>query len=87
MRLIVSFLGIFVVVSSIALVTVRQKNRVEHKTYHALKKQHDEQQDMWRELVLENQTITNPRRVEKKAVEKLGMTAPAPEKIVIVDLR
>ncbi len=87
MRAVIGGLVIFVVASALVLVTVRHHNRDQYSTYHALQVESDRLQDEWRQLLLENQTQSQPRRIEKKAIEQLGMTEPSPEEIVVVDLR
>lgn len=87
MRSVIVGLICFVVVSALVLVTVRHHNRAQYSRMEALQVESDRLQDEWRQLLLENQTHSQPRRIEKKAVEQLGMVEPSPEEIVVVDLR
>jgi len=87
MRSVIAAVAVFVVVSALVLVSVRHHNREQYAKFHALTVESDRLQDEWRQLLLENQTRSQPRRIEKKATEELGMTEPAPQEIVVVDLR
>jgi cell division protein FtsL len=58
------------------------RNAIEHE-----QKRTKALEDEWRNLQIEQSTQAAHRRVEQLAVGKLGMRAPDPARIVILDIR
>lgn len=72
--------------SALNLVLVRDRSRSLFIELQALRKQQDELDREWGQLLLEQGTWGAHGRVEEIARSKLGMTAPKPEQIVRVRL-
>ncbi len=80
------FLLCLVVISAMAVVSVRHQNRL---TFVALQKQeqrHDELQAEWGRLMLEKATWTRQHNVADDARKRLEMSAPTPERTVTLQL-
>lgn len=87
MRSLIMVLCLVLMMSSFALVFVRHQNRIEFVQYRKLQRQHDDLQVKWRQLLVENRTLSLHQRVESTAREKLAMGMPSPDRTVVVDLQ
>lgn len=87
MKGIVVLLTALLIVSALALVSVRHAYRLDFVALRDLQKEHDALQVEWRQLLVENRTLSLHRRVEAAARTELKMRVPAPERMVVVDLR
>ena len=72
--------------SAFHLVLLRHESKALFGELRSLRKQEDELERMWSQLLLEQGTQNEHGRVERVAREKLGMTLPAPSEIVRVPL-
>jgi len=86
-RGLIFLLSALLVVSALALVSVRHLYRLDFIALRDLQKEHDTLQVEWRQLLVENRTLALHRRVEATARKELNMRVPAPERMVVVDLR
>ncbi len=82
---IVSLLAAAVMLSALAVVYTKHHSRQLFIELEALKAQRDSMDIEWNRLLLEQATWATPTRVEMIARDRLQMTLPAPEQIVIVD--
>lgn len=82
---IVSLLAAAVMLSALAVVYTKHHSRQLFIELEALKAQRDSMDIEWNRLLLEQATWATPTRVEIIARDRLQMTLPAPEQIVIVD--
>ncbi|MDX9740951.1 MAG: cell division protein FtsL [Gammaproteobacteria bacterium] len=74
-----------VMLSALAVVYTKHHSRQLFIEFEALKAQRDGMDIEWNRLLLEQATWATPTRVEMIARDRLQMTLPAPEQIVIVD--
>jgi cell division protein FtsL len=74
------------VASAIAVVHVRHENRVRFIELQEAQAERDRLNVQWGQLLLEQGTWGLHSQVEKTARERLGMSMPQPEEIVIVPL-
>jgi cell division protein FtsL len=82
---IVGLLAAGVMLSALAVVYTKHHSRQLFIELEALKAQRDSLNIEWNRLLLEQATWATPTRVEMIARDRLQMTLPAPEQIVIVD--
>ncbi len=84
-RLQVFFLFL-VLVSAVAVVTVRHENRLAFVALQNQEKRHDDLQAEWGRLMIERATWTRQHNVADDARKRLDMSAPAPDRIVTLKL-
>lgn len=77
-------LGVFG--SALALVVVRHENRLLFTELQTLQAQRDNLDIEWGRLQLEHSTLADPVRIEKLAREKLDLSLPPPEAVVVIHL-
>lgn len=82
----VALLVIAVMVSALAVVYLRQRNRMDFVQLQALQNERDNLNIERGKLLLEEGTSSEHRRVEALARTRLGMAMPAPNQVVIVYL-
>lgn len=84
-RLHISLL-IVVMISAASVVSVRHKNRLAFVALQQQERRHDALQVEWGRLMLEQATWTRQHNVADAAQKSLAMTAPSPDKIIMLDL-
>ena len=77
-------LGVAVLVSALATVELRHRNRLDFVALQTLTLERDALNVERGQLLLEEGTWAQHRRVEGLARSRLGMALPAPEQIVVV---
>lgn len=77
-------LALGVLVSALAVVYTKHHSRQLFIELEALKSQRDDLNIEWNRLMLEQATWATPTRIEMIARDRLQMTLPPSEKIVIV---
>lgn len=77
-------LFIAVLCSAVAVIYAAHKNRQLLNELYSNMNIHDKAQAEWGRLILEQSTWTAYGRVEKIAVEQLGMRIPAPNEVRII---
>ena len=82
----VAVLVVLIFGSALQLVMLRHQSKSLFTELRALKKQEDELERTWSQLLIEQGTQNAHGRVEKLAREKLGMTVPAANEIVRMPL-
>jgi cell division protein FtsL len=82
---VIGLLAVGVMLSALAVVYTKHNSRQLFIELEALKAQRDSLDIEWNRLLLEQATWATPTRVEMIARDRLQMTLPAPEQIVIVD--
>ena len=80
----IGLLFVVVLVSSIGVAYSAHGSRQLLNTLFVEMKQRDRLQAEWGRLVLEHSTWTAHNRIEKLAVEQLGMHVPEPGSVVVV---
>jgi cell division protein FtsL len=81
MRAVLLLLGAILLISSLALITLRQKNRLIHAEIARGEEEISHLEIEYRQLLLEEATFSNLSRIDKIAREKLHMRQPKPEEI------
>lgn len=87
MRSVVLIMLVAVSVSAISVIYLRHQHRM---TYVALQHAQDVRDQLnieWGQLLLEQSTWAGHHHVESEARTRLGMSVPAPEKIVVLRAR
>jgi cell division protein FtsL len=77
-------LALCVFVSALGVVTTKHQSRQLFIELEALKAERDELNIEWGKLTLEQATLVTPTRVERLARDRLGMSLPPAERIVVV---
>lgn len=77
-------LCVSVMASAISVIYVSHQNRQIFAAYQALLGQRDELKADWGRLLLEESALAAHSRVEKIAIEKLGMQVPEIKQVVLV---
>jgi cell division protein FtsL len=77
-------LAVCVFASALGVVTTKHENRQRFIELEALKAERDELNIEWGKLTLEQATWATPTRIERIARDRLDMTPPPAERIVIV---
>jgi cell division protein FtsL len=80
----VLLLAVGVMISALGVVYTKHRSRQLFVELEALKTQRDDLNIEWSQLMLEQATWATPTRVELIARQRLGMTVPPSDKIVIV---
>lgn len=75
-----------VMVSALAVVDLRQRNRMDFVKLQALRHTHENLVVERGKLLLEEGVWSEHRRVEALARTQLGMAMPKPNQVVIVDI-
>ena len=75
-----------VLISAIAVVTIRHKNRLEFVALQKQEQRHDELQAEWGRLMIEKATWTSQHNVADDAKKRLEMSAPGSDDIVTLNL-
>ena len=74
-----------VLVSSISVIYVRHLNRITFVALHQGGQERDRLNVEWGQLLIEESLWSFPHRIEKDAVEVLGMKMPQPDDIRLVE--
>ncbi len=82
----IAVLVIAVMVSALAVVYLRQRNRMDFVELQALQNERDNLNIERGKLLLEEGTWSEHRRIEALAQTRLGMAMPTPKQVVIVYL-
>ena len=77
-------LAIAVMVSSLAVVSVRHHHRLAYVQFMANEKERDSLNDEWGQLLVEEHLWASAHRIEKHAGERLSMRAPEKDEVEIV---
>lgn len=80
----IALLAITVLASALGAVYTKHRSRQLFVELEALKAQRDDLNIEWGQLMLEQATWATPTRVELIARQRLGMTVPPADAIVIV---
>lgn len=80
----VVFLWMMLIASSLAVVYMTYKTRVEFNHLEALKREHNKLQVVSSQYLLEESTWASFSRIEKVATERLGMRRPKAEHIIMI---
>lgn len=72
------------VISGIATVYVRHEHRLAFMVLQKAQQQRDQLNIEWRQLLLEESTWSTHDLIEQSAREKLGMTIPSADNVVIL---
>lgn len=83
-RAIVALLAAAVLLSALAVVDARHENRMLFEQLQQLRKQRDQLNVVWGQLLLEQSTWSTHARIEQLATGKLDMQMPAHAKLVLV---
>ncbi len=75
-----------VMISALVVVDLRQRNRMDFVKLETLRSKHEDLVVERGKLLLEEGVWSEHRRVEALARTKLGMSMPAPNQVVIVDI-
>ena len=86
MRSSLFFAALFLLITALALVHVRHKNRVAFQELQTLQSERDQLNVEWGQLLLEQATWSVHHVVEKKASSRLKMMNPSTEQTVIIAL-
>jgi len=81
----ISLLSILILVSALQLIWVRHHNRLLLVQLHTLQQQHDELNERWGQLQLEQSTWSQQSRIEAVATQQLNMYLPPPSEIIIIE--
>lgn len=81
----ISLLSILVLVSALQLIWIRHHNRLLLVQLHTLQQQHDELNERWGQLQLEQSTWSQHSRIEAVATQQLNMYLPPPSEIIIIE--
>jgi cell division protein FtsL len=73
-----------VIVSALAVVTLRHQNRSSFTQLRALQTERDELNNEWGRLLLEQGAWSEHRRIESLARGQLGMALPESSQVVVV---
>lgn len=74
-----------VVAVSLAVVALRHESRVLFGQLQTLRAEHDALNTEWGQLLLEEGTWSEHRRIEQMARTKLDMNIPGRDQIVVID--
>jgi cell division protein FtsL len=77
-------LALAVLGSALAVVELRHRNRVHFAELQALQKERDALNVEWDQLLLEQGTWAEHRKIERTARSRLNLGSPSPEQIVIL---
>ncbi len=77
-------LGVTVFVSALGVVMTKHESRQLFIKFEALKVERDELEVEWGKLTLEQATWATPTRVERIARDRLDMTLPPADRIVVM---
>lgn len=77
-------LGVTVFVSALGVVVTKHESRQLFIEFEALKAERDELDVEWGKLTLEQATWATPTRVERIARDRLDMTLPPADRIVVM---
>lgn len=80
----IGLLWLLVVISALGVVYVTHVQRMRFNELQALKRQENELQVEWGQLLLEQSAWSTPSRVERIANKQLGLVSPDPAKINLV---
>ena len=69
------------------VVGIRHQNRLEFVQLQSLENERDRLQAEWGRLMLEKATWSIGHNLTEDAAERLGMSPPAPDQIITVDLQ
>ena len=72
--------------SSLAVITVRHKNRLAFVELQDIQEQRNRLQNEWGRLILEKATWAEQHNIADQAGERFGMQPPAPDEIITVQL-
>ena len=81
------FLLVLVLISAVAVVSVRHQNRLEFVALQQQQKKHDALQAEWGRLMLEKATWTRQHNVADAARKQLAMNAPSADSIVTLEVK
>ncbi len=79
-----ALLVVMVLVSALAVVYVRHRNRMLFVQLQTLQAERDKLNIEWGKLLLEQGAWSEHRRIEERARRQLGLTIPRPEQTVVV---
>ena len=82
---IILLLGVFVFISALAVVWVKDQYRQRYIQLQAAYQERDHLQTVWGQLLLEESTWAQYQRIEKIATGSLGMIVPVAKDIRIVE--
>ncbi|MDY6993204.1 MAG: cell division protein FtsL [Pseudomonadota bacterium] len=85
MKWFISLLIILVLMSALQIIWVRHHNRLLLVQLHALQQRHDELNERWGQLQLEQSTWSQQSRIEAIATQQLNMYLPTPSEIIIIE--
>ncbi len=80
---------VLMVAGALVVMTVRHQHRIVFDQFYQAREQHDRYQMDWGRLLLEKETWTTTNRIgniKMDATERLGMSQPDPEEIVLIAL-
>lgn len=80
----IMLVAVLIMVSALAVIEMRHRNRQVFAELQALQTAHDQLNIEWDQLLLEQGAWSEHRRVENLARTRLGMAAPRPDQIVIL---
>ena len=81
------FVLVLVMISAVAVVSVRHQNRLTFVALQQQEKRYDELQAEWGRLMIEKATWSGQHNVADDAKKRLAMTAPTEEKIVTLGMK
>lgn len=79
-----ALLAVLVLVSALAVVYAKHESRKLFVELQNLETERDDMDVEWGQLQLEQSTLTTHGRVEKNASERMRMSIPAPDAVVIL---
>lgn len=85
--LVLLFLLFATVFSAIGVTWAEFTSRHYFQRLQTLRAEHEALDTTWKKLVIERSTWATPDRVERVALDELGMTTPPAEQIVILHLK
>lgn len=80
----VALVAVLILVSALAVIEMRHRNRQLFAQLQTLQTAHDQLNIEWDQLLLEQGAWSEHRRVENLARTRLGMAAPRADQIVIL---
>lgn len=82
--LVILLLWLMVLGSAIAVVYVTYDTRVKFNTLESLRREHNRLQVVWGQYLLERSTWASYGRIEKISAEKLSMSVPSAQQVIMV---
>ncbi len=84
MRSLILPLLVLVTMSAILVVYVRHQHRLSYVALQQAQKSRDDLNIEWGQLLLEQSTWAGHHHVETEARTRLGLTVPAPDRIIVL---